>query len=283
MAYTTLVSTDELAGHLDDPDWVIIDCRFTLTDKDAGHRAYLKGHIPGAQYAHLDDDLASPVTETTGRHPLPAVEQLSAKLGQWGIDGSKQVVVYDDTFGAMAVRLWWLLKWLGHDAVALLNGAYPKWVREHRPLSSEHHETTATTFVARVRNELVVSAEELQARLADKHCVLIDARAEERFSGEVEPLDKVAGHIPGAVNRPYDDNLAISGELMSAEELQEEYHELLSEHAAKEVIHMCGSGVTACHNVLAMEAAGMTGSRLFVGSWSEWISDPSRPIVTGEE
>lgn len=283
MTYTTLVSTEELASHLDDPDWVVIDCRFTLTDKEAGRNAYLKGHIPGAQYAHLDDDLASPVTGQTGRHPLPDVEQLSARLGQWGIDGSKQVVVYDDTFGAMAVRLWWLLKWLGHDTVALLNGAYPKWVREHRPVSDEHHEPVATTFIASVRNELVATADDLQDKLAEGSCVLVDARAEERFSGEVEPLDKVAGHVPGAVNRPYDDNLDISGELMSADELREEYEELLGDHVSSQAIHMCGSGVTACHNVLAMEAAGMNGSRLYVGSWSEWITDPGRPVATGEE
>ena len=282
MGFTTLVSTEELASHLDNPDWVVIDCRFTLTDTEAGMRSYTEGHIPGACYAHLDNDLSSPVSEKTGRHPLPDPAVLAKKLGDWGINNSKQVVVYDDTFGAMAVRMWWLLKWMGHDNVALLDGVYPKWLRENRPISKEHHDVVAVTFEANIRHELVVSADELQLQLDDNTCVLIDARAEERFSGEIEPLDKVAGHIPGAVNRPYDDNLAISGVLMSADELHEEYGDVLNGVNSEDVIHMCGSGVTACHNVLAMEAAGMTGSRLYVGSWSHWITDASRAIATGE-
>jgi thiosulfate/3-mercaptopyruvate sulfurtransferase len=282
MGFTTLVSTEELASHLDSPDWVVIDCRFTLTDTEAGMRSYTEGHIPGACYAHLDNDLSSPVSEKTGRHPLPDPTVLAKKLGDWGINNSKQVVVYDDTFGAMAVRMWWLLKWMGHDNVALLDGVYPKWLRENRPISKEHHDVVAVTFEANIRHELVVSADELQQQLDNNTCVLIDARSEERFSGEIEPLDKVAGHIPGAVNRPYDDNLAISGELMTADELHEEYDDVLNGKSSEEVIHMCGSGVTACHNVLAMEAAGMTGSRLYVGSWSDWITDASRAIATGE-
>ncbi|MBE9515701.1 MAG: sulfurtransferase [Proteobacteria bacterium] len=282
MSFTTLVSTEDLAAHLDDADWVVIDCRFTLTDPDAGLRAYEKEHIPGAQYAHLDDDLAAAVTRSTGRHPLPDVDELAAKFSEWGIDNRKQVVVYDDVFGAMAVRLWWLLKWMGHDNAALLDGVYPKWARENRPLSSEHHAPTATRFLASVRNELLVTVEELQNKLDEQDLTLIDARAEERFSGEVEPLDKVAGHVPGAINRPYDDNLDISGELMSAEELREEYEDALEGRSPRNVIHMCGSGVTACHNVLAMEVAGMSGSRLYVGSWSEWITDSSRGIAIGE-
>ena len=282
MGFTTLVSTEELALHLDNPDWVVIDCRFTLTDTEAGMRSYTAGHIPGAHYAHLDNDLSSPVTEFTGRHPLPDPAALAKKLGTWGIDASKQVVVYDDTFGAMAVRLWWLLKWLGHDNAALLDGVYPKWLRENRPVSKEHHSVNPVTFVPNIRHHLVVDADEVQQQLDNNSCVLIDARAEERFSGEIEPLDKVAGHIPGAINRPYDDNLDISGELMSADELHEEYSDVLDGKSSEDVIHMCGSGVTACHNVLAMEAAGMTGSRLYVGSWSDWIIDSSRAIASEE-
>ncbi|MDH5632939.1 MAG: sulfurtransferase [Gammaproteobacteria bacterium] len=282
MSFTTLVSTSDLAAHLDDPDWVVIDCRFTLTDPGAGLRSFQEGHIPGARYANLNDDLSSPVTETTGRHPLPDVEALAAKLGQWGIDGSKQVVVYDDTFGAMAGRLWWLLKWMGHDKVALLDGVYPKWLRENRPVSAVQHAARPVTFVPSLRDQMLVSADQLQEQLAQGNCVLIDARSEERFTGEIEPLDKVAGHVPGAVNRPYDDNLDFSGELMTGDELREEFEELLGERPSGCIIHMCGSGVTACHNILAMEAAGLMGSRLYVGSWSEWITDSSRAIATGD-
>lgn len=282
MGFTALVSTDELGSHVDDPDWVVIDCRFTLSDTEAGMRSYRDGHIPGACYAHLDNDLSAPVSENSGRHPLPDPDLLAKKLGAWGINAGKQVVVYDDAFGAMAVRLWWLLKWMGHDNVALLDGVYPKWLRENRPVSKEHHKVAPVTFEPVMRHELVVSADEVQQQLNNNSCVLIDARAEERFSGEIEPLDKVAGHIPGAINRPYDDNLDISGELMSADELHEEYTDALNGKASGGVIHMCGSGVTACHNVLAMEAAGMTGSRLYVGSWSHWITDASRAIATGE-
>lgn len=282
MGFTTLVSTEELASHLDNPDWVVIDCRFTLTDTDTGMRSYTEGHIPGARYAHLDNDLSSPVSEETGRHPLPDPTVLAEKFGAWGINTDKQVVVYDDTFGAMAVRMWWLLKWMGHDNAALLDGVYPKWLRENRPISKEQHNVVPVIFEPNIRHELVVNADKVQQQLDDNSCILIDARSEERFSGEIEPLDKVAGHIPGAVNRPYDDNLAISGELMSADELLEEYGDALKGKNSKDVIHMCGSGVTACHNVLAMEAAGMAGSRLYVGSWSEWITDTSRAIATGE-
>lgn len=278
---TTLVDVQTLAKHLDDPHWVVVDCRFTLTNPQAGRRAYEAGHIPGARYAHLEEDLSSPVTPTSGRHPLPDPERLAARLGAWGIDARKQVVVYDDTFGAMAARLWWLLRWTGHEAVALLDGGLPRWQRAGHPLTKELPAIVPTTFVARVNPALLANVDEVQRAVADGGLVL-DARAEERFTGEIEPLDKVAGHVPGARNAPYDDNLDLSGEFSSDEALREHYRALLGHTPPAKAIHMCGSGVTACHNILAMEHAGLRGARLYAGSWSEWITDPNRPVATGE-
>lgn len=280
--FTTLIDTDTLARHLADPRWVVIDCRFTLTDTGAGRRAWTAGHIPGARYAHLDEDLSSPITPRTGRHPLPDPGALARKLGAWGIDESKQVVVYDDTFGAMASRLWWLLRWLGHESVALLDGGYPKWVREKKPVTPEAPVVHSATFHPRVNNTLWVNADFVEQARQDEAFVVLDARAEERFRGEIEPLDKIAGHVPGAVNAMYEDNLDVSGEFLSAEELRERYLDLLGGVVPDQAIHMCGSGVTACHNVLAMTHAGLPGARLYVGSWSEWITDPNRPVATGE-
>ncbi len=280
--FKTLVDTDTFARHLADPRWVVVDCRFTLTDTGAGRRAWTAGHIPGARYAHLDEDLSSRISPCTGRHPLPDPNELARRLGAWGIDESKQIVVYDDTFGAMAARLWWLLRWLGHESVALLDGGYPKWVREKKPVTPEVPVVHQTTFYPRINNTLWVNADFVERARQDEAFVVLDARAEERFRGEVEPLDKIAGHVPGAVNAMYEDNLDVSGEFLSAEELRERYLDLLGGVVPDQAIHMCGSGVTACHNVLAMEHAGLSGARLYAGSWSEWITDPNRPVATGE-
>jgi len=276
MNYKTIVSADELEKHLDDPGWVVFDCRFTLSNPDAGQQAYNEGHIPGSRYVHLDNDLSSPITAISGRHPLPDPVMLAGKLGAWGVDAGKQVVVYDDTFGAMAVRMWWVLRWLGHENVALLDGVYPKWVREKRPVTIELPEIVATTFEARPDDSTWVTAAQVQQGMA-AGAVLLDARAEERFEGLVEPLDKVAGHVPGAINRPFEDNLEINGVFLSPEDLKGEYAAQLGDAP---VIHMCGSGVTACHNILAMVHAGLNPGKLYAGSWSEWITDKSRPVVT---
>lgn len=279
--FKTLIDTASLAQHLDDPSWIVVDCRFVLSDPGAGRRMYDAGHIPGARYAHLDHDLSSPIGPHTGRHPLPDPQGLARKLGQWGIDHDKQVVVYDDTFGAMAGRLWWLLRWLGHDRVALLDGGFPKWQREKRPVTSEKSMATPAHFVAQINNQLWVDSTFVASALRQGGYKLVDARAEERFRGEVEPLDKVAGHIPGAINLPYEDNLSFSGEFQTQEELRAQYLERLNCVPLERVIVMCGSGVTACHNLAAMEHAGLTGARLYAGSWSEWITDPTRPVATG--
>lgn len=279
---TTLVDTETLSRHLDDPRWVVVDCRFVLTDPEAGRRAYAAGHIPGARYAHLNEDLSSPITPGTGRHPLPFPNALAEKLGRWGIDKTSQVVAYDDSFGAMASRLWWLLRWLGHEAVAVLDAGYPKWVREKRLVTAEPPKIQPAQFHPTINNSMWVDADYVMEMTRAQNGLLLDARTEERFRGEVEPLDKVAGHIPGASNLPYEDNLDFTSEFMSDEALREHYQSVLGKVPPEKVVHMCGSGVTACHSILAMEHAGLSGAKLYAGSWSEWITDPARPVARGE-
>jgi thiosulfate/3-mercaptopyruvate sulfurtransferase len=213
---------------------------------------------------------------------LPVPATLAEKLGRWGIDKTSQVVVYDDSFGAMAARLWWLLRWLGHEAVALLDLGYPKWVREKRPITTDLPKIRPTQFHPTINHAMCVDADYVMEMTRAKEGFLIDARAEERFRGEVELLDKVAGHIPGAINMPYEDNLDFTGEFMSDEALREHYQSVLGKVPPDKVVHMCGSGVTACHSVLAMEHAGLSGAKLYAGSWSEWITDSSRPVAKGE-
>ncbi len=283
MYINTLVTTEDLERHIEDPDWVVFDCRFTLNDPEAGRRAYLEGHIPGARYAHLDEDLSGPVLPgRTGRHPLPEPQALAERLYHWGVGVNRQVVVYDDSFGSMAARMWWLLRWLGHPAVALLDGGYPKWKRERRALTSALPEPHKGNCVCLPEPSQIVTADEVLQASQTGDEILIDARPERRFSGEYEPLDPVAGHVPGAINWDLEDNLDIDGTFLPPEALRENYQALLKGRPAWKAIHMCGSGVTACHNVLAMEIAGLPGARLYPGSWSEWITDPSRPIATGE-
>jgi thiosulfate/3-mercaptopyruvate sulfurtransferase len=283
MYINTLVSTEDLARHLDDPRWVVFDCRFTLTDTEAGRRAYAEGHIPGARYVHLDEDLSGPIVlGKTGRHPLPDPAILAEKLYQWGVGVNKQVVVYDDSFGAMAVRMWWLLRWLGHPAVALLDGGLPKWRREMRPLTTELPPAERGNCICLPEPSQIAGADEVLRAVQGSGDLIIDARPERRFTGEFEPLDPVAGHVPGAINWNFEDNLDIDGTFLPPEALRENFQALLRGRPPWRVIHMCGSGVTACHNLLAMEIAGLPGSRLYPGSWSEWITDPSRPVATGE-
>jgi len=280
--YRTLVDCHSLALHLHDPDWVIVDCRFVLSDPDAGRRAYAAGHVPGARYAHLNEDLSSPITPASGRHPLPDPAALAQTLGAWGIDRNKQVIAYDDSFGAMASRLWWLLRWLGHDAVALLDGGLPRWQREGHPMTMDLPAVAPARFAPQVRPDMCVDAAKVAQAVAQPDWLVMDARAEERYNGEIEPLDPVAGHIPGAVNLPFEDNLHLSGRFSSPEELRALYAGLMENVPPGQVIQMCGSGVTACHNILSMEHAGLHGARLYAGSWSEWIRDPSRPIARDE-
>jgi thiosulfate/3-mercaptopyruvate sulfurtransferase len=283
MFSNTIVSTEELAQYLNDPHWIVFDCRFTLTDAEAGRRAYAAGHIPGARYAHLDEDLSGPIVSgQTGRHPLPDPEALAQRLHDWGVGVNRQVVVYDDSFGAMAVRMWWLLRWLGHPGVALLDGGLPKWQREMRPMTTELPQTQPGNCVCLPERSQYVEADEVSAAIAGGDGLLIDARPDRRFTGEYEPLDPVAGHIPGAINWVFEENLDLDGTYLPPEALRENYQALLQGRPPHQVIHTCGSGVTACHNLLAMEIAGLPGSKLYVGSWSDWITDPARPVATGE-
>jgi len=282
MFINTLVTTEDLAAHLDDPNWIVFDCRFTLTDPEAGRQAYINSHIPGARYVHLDEDMSAPVTDSTGRHPLPDVKVLTKKLCHWGVGINKQVVVYDDSYGSMAVRLWWMLRWLGHPGVALLDGGFPKWRREQRPLTAELPELHKGHCACLPEPSQIALADDVLRASQSGDALIIDARPERRFTGEFEPLDTVAGHIPGSINWVFEENLDIDGTFLPPEALRENYQALLKGRAPWQVIHTCGSGVTACHNLLAMEVAGLPGSRLYPGSWSEWIRDPAKPIATGE-
>ncbi len=280
MTYTTIVAREVLAQHLDDPAWVIFDCRFDLADLDAGERAYGASHIPNARHAHLERDLSGTKRPSTGRHPLPEPYVLSRKLGEWGVNKAKQVVAYDDAGGAMAARLWWLVRWLGHDAVAVLDGGFERWREEGRPVTPEPPRIEATSFAPQPRTQAWVNTAFVESTLNNKGHVLVDARARPRFSGAEEPIDPVAGHIPGALNRPFTMNLDASGEFLPPEQLNKAFGKLLRNATPTRVVHMCGSGVTACHNLLAMEIAGLAGSHLYAGSWSEWITDSDRPRET---
>lgn len=280
MPYDTLISPTALKPHLGDDDWRIIDCRFSLAAPESGYQGYLEGHITGALYAHLDNDLSSPVRPDTGRHPLPAREMLQDKFSAWGIDSTTQVVVYDTSNGMIAARLWWLLRWMGHSSVALLDGGLTRWQREGNPLTVELPAIRPRRFIAGEPLEQLIDSEELLTRLAAPDHLLIDVRAAERYSGEVEPLDRIAGHIPAALNLPLQKNLDSSGNFLPPGQLKQLFQEALSAQPSRDVSVMCGSGVTACHTLLAMRVAGITGARLYAGSWSEWITDPRRPVVT---
>jgi len=279
---TTLISTDELASRLDDPKLAIFDVRHELTSAESwGENEYATSHIPRATFLHLDRDLSAPKNGVNGRHPLPTPEACAALFGRVGIDAGKQVVVYDQGSGTFASRLWWMLRWVGHDAVAVLDGGFAKWTREKRPVTPEIVAPVATSFVVK-KVMPTVSSSGVEASLARHTLLLVDARSPERFRGEVEPLDPVAGHIPGAVNRPASLNQSSDGVFKSAAKLRTEFAALLGGRSHTDVVQYCGSGVTACANILAMEIAGLSGTRLYPGSWSEWIAKPERPIAKAQ-
>jgi len=261
---------------------LIIDVRFDLSDPAKGEREYAVAHVPGAVYAHLDKDLSGPSESGLGRHPLPEDARLSAALARWGWRPGQDTVVYDGANGALAAaRLWWLLKLAGHDRVAVLDGGLSAWQLEGLPLEATAVEPPMTRVNAVLDRSAVVWSAELERRIAQQRLVLIDARAAPRYRGEVEPIDPVAGHVPGAINRPFSDNLTADGRFKPAEQLRKEFAELLRGAQPTEVVHMCGSGVTACHNLLAMEHAGFHGSRIYAPSWSGWIADGHRPVTRG--
>ena len=282
MPYNTLIDTDTLARHLDDPDWVVFDCRHDLAKPDWGVAEYAKSHIPGARFLHLDRDLSGPLTGKNGRHPLPDPQAIAAKLGAAGVGPGTQVVAYDAQSGVYASRAWWVLRWLGHDAVAVLDGGFGKWLREDRGETDAVPAPSPARFEPK-RRAAAVDAAFVAAHLRDPGVRIVDARSNDRYRGENETLDPVAGHIPGSVNRYVRENLGSSGQFKSPAALREEWLRLLAGRAPEAIVHSCGSGVAACHNLLAMEVADLRGSRLYPGSWSEWVADPSRPVATGAE
>lgn len=277
--WDTLVQAEELAAALGREDLAIVDCRFSLADPQAGERAYAQAHLPSAAYAHLDRDLSDHAKPGQGRHPWPDAADFTAKLGAWGIGPQTQVVAYDDADGAYAARFWFLLQALGHERVAMLDGGWARWNALGLPAEKEIRAPARAQYAAAFDEGRLFDAERVQAHL-DAGGLLVDARAAERFRGETEPLDRVAGHVPGARNRPYALNLA-DGRFKPREQLAREFRELLQEQDPRDMVAMCGSGVTACHHLLAMAYAGLPGAKLFTGSWSGWISDPARRVATG--
>jgi thiosulfate/3-mercaptopyruvate sulfurtransferase len=287
-AYTTLIQASELAALLPDarkpdPDLVILDCRHDLARPDWGDTAYAQAHIPAAMQAHLDRDLSGPITATSGRHPLPDPHLLASKFGAWGIDSTVQVVAYDQGNGAFAARAWWLLRWLGHANVAVLDGGFAAWQEAGLPVSTERPGRAPRTFVPQPDSAATLSAADVQQGLARGEIVLVDARSADRFAGENETIDPVAGHVPGASNHPFARNVDARGRFLPAPALRELWERTLAGREPTAVVSMCGSGVTACHNLLALEIAGLPGARLYPGSWSEWIRDPARPVARGQD
>jgi len=281
--HTTLIDPTALARHLNDPNWIVIDTRFDLTETAKGEQQYLDGHVPGARYAHLDRDLSGDKTGTNGRHPLPTPEQMRARFSALGIATGQQIAVYDADNSMYAARLWWMLRFMGHDAVAVLDGGFARWVREGQPVRGGDETWDAAAFRGEPREDWCLDVAAVAAGLGDPSRVLVDARADGRYRGEGETLDKVAGHIPGAKNYFFQRNLADDKMFRARDEIRAEWHSLLGNTRPGNVVMYCGSGVTACHNLLAMEHAGLSGARIFPGSWSEWSSDPSRPVETGSQ
>lgn len=274
MSYATLISPVTLNQHRQRPDWVLVDCRFSLSDAAAGYHAYLNSHIPGAIYAHLDNDLSHPPTTDHGRHPLPSPEQLITLFSRLGIAANKQVVVYDDVNGAFAARLWWMLRYMGHEAVAVLEGGWPAWVAAALPTHTGEESPTPALFTGQPRREWLVTLDEVPHQP-----LLVDSRDAARYRGEMETIDPVAGHIPGAVNYHFGRNMTADGQFLPPEQVREQLLQVLGETRPQQAVFYCGSGVSACLNLLALKHAGLPDGKLYVGSWSEWCADPSRPVA----
>ena len=276
-----LVSTAVLREHLDDPQWVILDCRYTLSDPDQGQEEYLIAHIPGAVYLHLERDLCGSIIKgVTGRHPLPMVAQAEEVYSRCGISRGVQAVVYDAAGGALAAaRAWWMLRWLGHKSVTVLDGGWQKWKLEDRPVQAGEEYRPTAHFTSDPHLGINLSTPEVEAGLSSGEFLLFDSRSAERYRGENETIDPVAGHIPGAISAPYLDNLNPDGTFLSKQDLRVRFEALLGNIPLEKAVFYCGSGVTAAHNLLAMEYAGLGQARLYAGSWSEWITDPRRPVA----
>lgn len=277
-----LVSAAELASHLNDPGWVIFDCRHDLVDHGKGERLYAQSHLPAAHFASVETALAGRKNGSNGRHPLPTAAAFGEFLARHGVKSATMIVAYDDAGGLYAARLWWMARWIGLTQVALLDGGWQKWMAEARAVTAEVPGLAPpTTLPVRTNENLVWNADDVLRQLSDASFGLIDARAGERYRGEVEPIDPVAGHIPGALNRFYKTNLNADLTFRPAAELKQEFGALIGARAPEWVGHQCGSGITACANIFAMEYAGLPGSKLYAGSWSEWVADASRPVARG--
>ncbi|MCP4074778.1 MAG: sulfurtransferase [Gammaproteobacteria bacterium] len=281
--YDTLIKANELLLHVEDKNWLIFDCRFDLSDVDKGQKSYAVSHLPGAIYAHLDDHLSSPITPDSGRHPMPDTKKLIQWLATCGLTEQTQVVVYDDSFAAMSSRLWWLLKCLGHEAVAILDGGWQAWVNQSLVVDSKLPELHASNFTADLNEHCVVTTRDVLNNINTDDFQLVDVRTNERFIGKLEPIDPVAGHIPGAMNMPLIDNLDENGFFKTAAQLKAMYSALCESRSAENQVYMCGSGVTACHSIFALSLAGCGFAKVYAGSWSEWIRDPGRPAAIGQE
>ena len=275
--FKTLIDAETVANHLDDPNWIIVDCRFNFGDTAVGQQMYEAGHIPGAVYAHMDDDLSGPPVTDHGRHPLPTAKQMAQLFSRLGIHEMCQVVAYDDSGGMLAARLWWMLRYIGHTTVAVLDGGWQAWQETFLPTVSGIEENNIAQFIGRPQTKWLVTLDEVPGQQ-----LLIDSRGAARYRGEVEPIDAKPGHIPGALNLPFERHLA-NGRFRPAEEMKAELTAVLGRKSGKEATFYCGSGVSACINLLALAHAGMGDGRLYVGSWSEWSSDSERPIAVGSE
>jgi thiosulfate/3-mercaptopyruvate sulfurtransferase len=278
MNYTTLISVADLAKQLGTAELVIFDCRHELTNPEFGPKAYAESHVPGARFAHVDRDLAGPLNGKNGRHPLPEASVFISWLGRMGVANGSQVVGYDHAGGTYAARLWWMLRWVGHQNVAVVDGGWQAWTGAGHPVTKDLPAPRPAKFSGKPDRSWVDAAT-IVKHINSREMILIDARSNDRFHGRNEIIDPVAGHIPGALNRSFKDNLNAQGFLKSPEELRAEFKSLVGDALPEKVVHQCGSGVSACHNLLAMEIAGIKGSKLYPGSWSEWIADPSRPIT----
>ena len=278
MSFSTVVNCVTLAEHLNDPTWRVFDCRHLLSDVGYGEKVYAEGHLPGAFFLHLDRDLSGPMNGANGRHPLPDPQAFARKLAAAGVSATTQVVVYDDAGGMIAGRPWWLLRWIGHERVALLDGGINQWIKEDRELSTEVPHSAHADLDVNL-HDWVVTTEDVHGNLDRQAFCVVDARGPDRFRGENETMDPIGGHIPGARTRFFRDNLDADGCFRPAADLRREFFALLAGVEPAQAVMQCGSGVTACHNLLAMEIAGLHGAKLYAGSWSEWCSDPARPVA----
>ena len=280
MSYKTIISDNDLKNNIDNKDFIIFDTRCDIKDRGYGIDSYTEGHIENSIFVDVDLDLASEKQAGTGRHPLPQVDVFCEKLSHWGMNNNKQVVVYDDAGGAFAGRLWWMMKWLGHDDVAVLNGGLNSWVKNGNNLVTSPTLFEKSYFEPKVRPDMIASLSDVENAQYGMNTILLDARSKERYEGISDPVDPIAGHVAGAISHPLGTNLDRTGKFKTKEELKHNFDKISNELKEKDIISMCGSGITACHNILALEISGIKNVRLYVGSWSEWITDPNRTVVT---